>query len=56
MAGVNDMSKLILMEDPASKERKMEEMKKNNSVAAGEALAKVAVEVDKLSEKVIKSL
>lgn len=52
MAGVNDMSKLILMEDPATKERKMEEMKKNNSVAAGEALAEIGVEVDKLSEKV----
>ncbi|CAK9314583.1 unnamed protein product [Citrullus colocynthis] len=51
MAGVNDMSKLILMEDPASKERKLQEMKKNTT-AAGEALAGIRAEVDKLSEKV----
>lgn len=52
MAGVNDMSKLILMEDPATKERKLQEMKKKNTTAAGEALAGIRAEVDKLSEKV----
>lgn len=53
MVGVKDMSKVILFEDPASKERKLEEMKRDKGVLkAYEAVAKVRVEVDKLSEKV----
>ncbi|TYH07481.1 hypothetical protein ES288_A08G236900v1 [Gossypium darwinii] len=32
MVGVKDMSKVVLLEDPASKERKLEEMKRNQSV------------------------
>ncbi|XP_010257095.1 PREDICTED: BAG family molecular chaperone regulator 4 isoform X2 [Nelumbo nucifera] len=53
MVGVKDMSKVVLLEDPASKERKLEEMKRNQGISkACEAVAKVRVEVDKLSEKV----
>ncbi|XVE58999.1 hypothetical protein DITRI_Ditri05aG0009200 [Diplodiscus trichospermus] len=54
MVGVKDMSKVVLLEDPASKERKLEEMKRNQSaLKACEDIAKVRAEVDKLSEKVI---
>ncbi|KAE8039308.1 hypothetical protein FH972_011734 [Carpinus fangiana] len=54
MAGVKDMSKVILLEDPASKERKLEEMQRNQCVMkAYEAVANVRAEVDKLSEKVV---
>lgn len=53
MVGVKDMSKIVLMEDPASKERKLEEMKRNEGISrACEAVAQVRAEVDKLSEKV----
>ncbi|KAK8564654.1 hypothetical protein V6N13_019841 [Hibiscus sabdariffa] len=53
MVGVKDMSKVVLLEDPASKERKLEEMKRNQSVVkACEEVAKVRAEIDKLSEKV----
>lgn len=54
MVGVKDMSKVILLEDPASKERKLEEMRRKQSIMkAYEAVAKVRAEVDKLTEKVI---
>lgn len=54
MAGVKDTSKVILMEDPASKERKLEEMQGNQSILkAYEAVTSVRAEVDKLSEKVV---
>ncbi|XP_044473712.1 BAG family molecular chaperone regulator 4-like isoform X2 [Mangifera indica] len=53
MVGVKDMSKVILFEDPASKERKLEEMNRNQGILkAYEDVAKVRMEVDKLSEKV----
>ncbi|KAI8523542.1 hypothetical protein RHMOL_Rhmol13G0082300 [Rhododendron molle] len=54
IVGVTDMSKVILVEDPASKERKVEEMKRNQYILqAYEAVAKVRIDVDKLSDKVI---
>ncbi|XP_031271861.1 BAG family molecular chaperone regulator 4-like [Pistacia vera] len=54
MVGVKDMSKVILFEDPASKERKLEEMNRNHGILkAYEDVAKVRMEVDKLSEKVV---
>ncbi|XP_012442822.1 BAG family molecular chaperone regulator 4 [Gossypium raimondii] len=54
MVGVKDLSKVVLLEDPASKERKLVEMNSNQSVLkACEEVAKVRSEVDKLSEKVI---
>ncbi|KAK9124569.1 hypothetical protein Sjap_014171 [Stephania japonica] len=53
MVGVKDMAKVLLMEDPASKERKLDEMKKNQGVVrACEAVNKVRAEVNKLAEKV----
>ncbi|KAB2018602.1 hypothetical protein ERO13_D08G218900v2 [Gossypium hirsutum] len=49
MVGVKDMSKVVLLEDPASKERKLEEMKRNQSVLkACEEVAKVRAEVNAL--------
>ncbi|KAG0460333.1 hypothetical protein HPP92_023461 [Vanilla planifolia] len=53
MSGVKDLSKLVLLEDPASKERKLELMKKDQRIfKAYEAIAEVRTEVDKLIEKV----
>lgn len=53
MVGVKDMSKVVLLEDPASKERKLQEMMRNQSIQnAYEAVAKVRAEVNTLSEKV----
>lgn len=52
LEGVKDKSKLLLLEDAASKERKLEEMRKQNEmVKASQAIASVRQEVDKLSEK-----
>lgn len=54
IAGVTNASKVILVEDPASKERKLEEMRRNQYILkAYEAVAKVRVDVDNLSEKVM---
>ena len=53
MAGLKDLSKLLLMEHHSSKERKMEEARKQDEISkACEAVAEVRAEVDKLSEKV----
>lgn len=53
MAGIKDTSKLVLLEDPASKERKLEQMKKNEGISkACEAVVLVRSEVDILAEKV----
>ncbi|XP_027368447.1 BAG family molecular chaperone regulator 4-like [Abrus precatorius] len=54
MEGLKDMSKVILLEDPASKERKLEEMQKSEDILkACEAVSSVRTEVDKLYEKVV---
>ncbi|TKY65789.1 BAG family molecular chaperone regulator 4 [Spatholobus suberectus] len=48
-----DKSKLLLVEDAASKERKLEEIRKQNEMLeASEAVAGVQAEVDKLAERV----
>lgn len=53
MTGVKDMSKVVLLEDPTKKERKLEEMQRNQFVlTACEAVAKERTEVDGLSAKV----
>ncbi|KAJ6804822.1 BAG family molecular chaperone regulator 4 [Iris pallida] len=53
MAGVKDTSKLVLLEDPASRERKLEQMKRDQGISkACEAMVLVRSEVDKLAEKV----
>lgn len=53
MAGVKDNSKILLLEDPASKKRKLEEMNKSNEMSkASEAVSEIRTEVDKLLERV----
>lgn len=53
MAGVKDSAKIILMEDPASKENKLEETERKDEISrACESIAKVRADVDKLSQKV----
>lgn len=53
MAGVKDMSKIVLLEDPTSKDRKLEQMKKEQEISkACEAVVLVRSEVDKLAEMV----
>jgi hypothetical protein len=51
--GVKDKSKLLLLEDAASKESNLEEGRKHNEMLkAFEAVAVVRSEVDKLCERV----
>ncbi|KAE9622244.1 putative BAG domain-containing protein [Lupinus albus] len=51
MEGVKNNSKLLLLEDASSKERKLEEIRKHNKMLkAFEAVAGVRAEVDKLSD------
>ncbi|CAJ1948556.1 unnamed protein product [Sphenostylis stenocarpa] len=53
LEGVKDKSKLLLLEGTASKERKLEETRKQNEISkAFEAIAGVRAEVDKLSNRV----
>ncbi|KAK7276030.1 hypothetical protein RIF29_17161 [Crotalaria pallida] len=54
MVGVKDMSKIILLEDPASKDRKHEEMQRSEDISkACEAVSNVRTEIDKLYQKVV---
>ncbi|KAK7260603.1 hypothetical protein RIF29_26796 [Crotalaria pallida] len=54
LAGVKDKSKLLLLEDAVSKERKLEEIRKQNEMLkASEAVAGVRAEVDKLADRVL---
>ncbi|URD95530.1 BAG domain [Musa troglodytarum] len=52
MAGIVEMSKLVLLEDPASKERKLERMNRHQ---ASETIAAVGAAVGKLAAKVSSS-
>ncbi|KAI4353410.1 hypothetical protein L6164_002363 [Bauhinia variegata] len=53
MEGVKDKSKLLLLEELASKERKLEESRKREEMLkASKAVAEVRSEVDKLSQRV----
>ncbi|KAK8966730.1 BAG family molecular chaperone regulator 4 [Platanthera guangdongensis] len=53
MAGVKDTSKVVLLQDPACRERKLEQTQLDQElVEAFEAVGVVRVEVDKLVEKV----
>lgn len=53
LAGVKNLSKVLLLENEASKERKLEEMKRSSEISrASQAISQVRVEVDKLFEKV----
>ncbi|XP_034693676.1 BAG family molecular chaperone regulator 4-like [Vitis riparia] len=52
--GVKDRSKLLLLEEMASKERKLEEVRRSDEISkACKAVAEVKAEVDKLLEKVV---
>ncbi|CAL9015943.1 unnamed protein product [Prunus brigantina] len=53
MFGVKDRSKVILIQDPASIERRADEMRRNAKIqSAHRAISDVSVEVDKLAEQV----
>ncbi|XP_015897619.3 BAG family molecular chaperone regulator 4 isoform X2 [Ziziphus jujuba] len=53
MAGVKDNSKILLMEDPATRLRKVEEVKKSNEISkASEAIAGIRSEVSALEVSV----
>jgi hypothetical protein len=53
MCGVKDRSKLILMQDPSSIERRVIEMRRNAKIqSAHRAISDVSLEVDNLAEQV----
>lgn len=53
ICGVKDRSKLILVQDPASIERRFIEMRKNAKIqSAHRAISDLSVEVDQLAEQV----
>ncbi|KAJ0082993.1 hypothetical protein Patl1_11198 [Pistacia atlantica] len=53
MCGVKDRSKVILMEDPSSIERRFIEMRRNAKIqSAHRAISNVSMEVDKLADQV----
>ncbi|KAF1890223.1 hypothetical protein Lal_00025556 [Lupinus albus] len=58
MVGVKHMSKIVLFEDPSSKERKLEEMQRSEEyiLKACEAISVIKSEVDKLYQKVVLNL
>lgn len=57
MCGVKDRSKVILMEDPASIEKRFIEMRRNARIqTAHRAISDIALELDKLADQVIKGL
>lgn len=55
ICGVKDRSKVTLIEDPSSKERRFIEMRRNAKIqTAQRAVTDVSMEIDKLAEQVIK--
>eukprot|EP01018_Ginkgo_biloba_P030471 Gb_39965 [translate_table: standard] len=53
ISGVKDKSKIVLIEDPSSRERKYIEMKRNAKIeSACKAISEICGEVDKLAEQV----
>jgi hypothetical protein len=53
MAGVKDRSKVVVVEDPEARARRLIEERRNGHLEkAGKAVAAVAAEVDKLAPKV----
>ncbi|CAO2200471.1 unnamed protein product [Urochloa humidicola] len=53
MAGVKDRSKMVMLEDPAAKaKRLLEERRTGKAERAAKAIARVALDVDKLATKV----
>jgi hypothetical protein len=57
MAGVKDRSKMLMLEDPAAKaKRLLEERRTSKADRAAKAIARVALDVDKLATKVRRPL
>ena len=53
VCGVKDRSKLVLMEDPSSKEKKYIEMQRNAKIqSVHRAISNISFEVDKLADQV----
>lgn len=53
MAGVKDRSKIVLVEDPTSQERRYIEMRKNAKMEkASKSILEISLEVDKLAGQV----
>lgn len=53
LAGIKDNSKVVVLENPASKEKKLEQSQESEEVSrASEAVAGIRAEVDKLSKRV----
>ena len=53
MAGVKDRSKMVMLEDPAAKaKRLLEERRTSKAERAAKAIARVALDLDKLATKV----
>ncbi|KAJ4981057.1 hypothetical protein NE237_031894 [Protea cynaroides] len=53
MCGLKDRSKVVLMEDPANKEKRFVEMRRNAKIqSAHRVISDVAMEVDKLADQV----
>ena len=53
VCGVKDRSKLVLMEDPSSREKKYIEMQRNAKIqSVHRAISNISFEVDKLADQV----
>lgn len=53
MAGVKDRSKIVLVEDPISQEKRLLEMRKNAKMEkASKSISEISLEVDRLAGQV----
>lgn len=53
MAGVKDKSKIVLIEDPISQEKRLLEMRKNAKMEkASKSISEISLEVDRLAGQV----
>lgn len=56
IAGVKDRSKIILVEDPLSQEKRYLEMRRNAKIEkASKSISKISLEVDRLAGQVLMS-
>lgn len=54
MVGVKDKSKMVLIEDPVSQEKRLTEMRKNAKMEkASKSISEISFEVDRLAGQVI---
>lgn len=57
IAGVKDKSKIVLIEDPISQEKRYLEMRKNAKVEkAAKTISDISLEVDRLARQVIRNI